>query len=229
MTVPRIFVVIPAFNEALVVRGVVEEVLQRGHEVVVVDDCSTDGTAKTLHGLSCTVLRHRVNLGQGAALQTGVDCCVERGADVIVTFDSDGQHDPDDISKLVAALELERTDGPDVALGSRFLGATIGMTAGRQLLLRAALLFTRVTVGIQLTDVHNGLRAFRTRVADKLVITQNRMAHASELLALIHSCQLKFVEVPVTIRYSEYTRAKGQSALGAVDIVIDLMQRQLRP
>jgi polyprenyl-phospho-N-acetylgalactosaminyl synthase len=222
---PSVFVVVPAYNEATVVRGVIGELLDRHHNVVVVDDCSTDGTAAALGGLACHVLRHPVNLGQGGALQTGVHYAVAQGADIIVTFDSDGQHNPDEIPALVKAIV---DGGVDVALGSRFLGQTENMSTSRRLLLRGAILFTKVTVGITLTDVHNGFRAFRASVAPKLIITQNRMAHASEILSLIQQNQLSFREVPSTVRYSEYSKAKGQSALGAVDIVTDLFQRQFR-
>ena len=216
-----VIVVIPAFNEGRVVRSVVEGVLACGHQVIVVDDCSIDDTGAALTSLPCTVLRHVVNLGQGAALQTGIEEAVARGAEVVVTFDADGQHDPADIARLVHALA---DPALDVALGSRFLGDTIGMTQSRKLLLRAAILFTRWTTGLTLTDVHNGLRAFRARVAPQLVLRQNRMAHASELLSRVRQHGLRFVEVPVTIRYSAYSRAKGQSALGALDVLSDLLQ-----
>jgi glycosyltransferase involved in cell wall biosynthesis len=214
-------VVIPAFNEARVIRTVVSEVLDRGYTVVVVDDCSTDGTAAALAGLPCHVLRHSVNLGQGAALQTGISYAVAHGAQSVVTFDADGQHDPDQIGGLLAALVDH-----DVALGSRFLGTTVGMGAGRRVLLRAAVLFSRLTTGLDLSDAHNGLRAFRVSVAERLTLTQNRMAHASEFLGLIARHRLRYVEVPCTIRYSDYSKAKGQSALGAVDILADLFQRR---
>jgi polyprenyl-phospho-N-acetylgalactosaminyl synthase len=220
------WVVVPAYNEAGVIRGVVHELLESGvRHVVVVDDCSSDPTATALRGLPCTVLRHRINLGQGAALQTGIEHAVREGARYLVTFDGDGQHDPRDVARFVAALE---TGDVDVVLGSRFLGRAEGMDRQRALLLRAALLFTRLTVsGLRLTDVHNGLRAFRAEVAPRLALTQNRMAHASEFLARLRASRLRYRELPNSVRYTSYSKAKGQSALGAIDIVYELLVRRL--
>jgi polyprenyl-phospho-N-acetylgalactosaminyl synthase len=143
-----------------------------------------------------------------------------------VTFDADGQHDPEDIPKMVAPLAAGQAD---VTLGSRFLGKAVDMTARRRLLLKAAIAFTRVTVGLKLTDVHNGLRGFKRDVLPKLVIRQNRMAHASEILALIKDAGVAYQEVPSTVRYSEYSKAKGQSALGAADIIYELVTKRLLP
>jgi polyprenyl-phospho-N-acetylgalactosaminyl synthase len=223
---PGTWVVIPAYNEARVIHDVVAEVLNKGVRVVVVDDCSRDGTGEALADMPCAVLRHRVNLGQGAALQTGVEYAARNGALYVVTFDADGQHDPEDIPKMVAPLAAGQAD---VTLGSRFLGKAVDMTARRRLLLKAAIAFTRVTVGLKLTDVHNGLRGFKRDVLPKLVIRQNRMAHASEILALIKDAGVAYQEVPSTVRYSEYSKAKGQSALGAADIIYELVTKRLLP
>ncbi len=214
------FVVVTAYNEARVIREVVERLLALRVHVVVVDDASEDGTAERLRGLPISLLRHTLNLGQGAALQTGVEFAVARGARYLVSFDADGQHDEADIPRLVHVLVRE---GRQVALASRFLGReATGMSWARRLLLRAAVWYTRWTTGLPVSDAHNGLRAFRAEVAPALRITQNRMAHASELLHRIRESRLSFAEVPVVIRYTEYSKAKGQSGLGAVDILYDL-------
>src|SRR5438093_13651040 len=113
------YVIVLAFNEERVIRDVVQRVVALGVHVVVVDDGSTDGTVGQLRGLPVTVLRHALNLGQGAATQTGVEFAVARGARYLVTFDADGQHDEDDIPRLVRVLTREHRD---VALASRFLG-----------------------------------------------------------------------------------------------------------
>jgi glycosyltransferase involved in cell wall biosynthesis len=149
-------------------------------------------------------------LGQGAALQTGITYALRAGAKYLVTFDADGQHQVEDLGRLLGPVVRGEAD---IALGSRFLGAAIDMPATKRLVLRAAVAFTRVAGGIELTDTHNGLRALTAHAARKLPITQNRMAHASELLHNIVECELRYVEVPVTIRYTEWSRAKGQSHL----------------
>src|SRR5262249_10718749 len=156
------------------------------------DDGSADDTAERASAASI-VLRHPVNLGQGAALQTGIDCALQQGADVIVTFDADGQHRAADIERLVAALAEARAD---FALGSRFLGHTVALPAARRLLLRAATVFTQLSTGLRLTDTHNGLRAMTRRGAGAIRLRQNRMAHASEILAQIAASGLRHVEVP---------------------------------
>jgi glycosyltransferase involved in cell wall biosynthesis len=221
----EVWVVIPAYNEADVIRPTVEGVLALGVNVIVVDDSSADRTGEKLAGLPVTVLRHLVNLGQGAAIQTGFDAALARGARVLVTFDADGQHDPADIPKLVSALFDQQAD---VALGSRFLGSAPGLTRSRKFLLKAALLLTRATSGLALTDVHNGLRAFRADVLRGFRISQNRMAHASEILHDISNRHLRHVEVPVSVRYTARSRIKGQTALGTIDIVYDLVIGRFR-
>ncbi len=219
----RIFVVIAAYNEASVIARVVADVARHGYSVVVVDDGSADATAQRA-GAAAAVVRHPVNLGQGAALQTGIDYALQQDADIIVTFDADGQHRAADIERLVAALR-ERT--ADFALGSRFLGQAIALSTARRLLLRAATVFTQLTTGLRLTDTHNGLRAMTRRGAEKIRLRQNRMAHASEILAQIAASGLTYVEVPVRIEYTAYSRAKGQRLGDALAILLDLFARRL--
>ncbi len=216
-----IWVVIAAFHEAAVIRGVAAEVAAAGWSVVVVDDGSRDDTAAEARAAGVTVLRHAVNLGQGASLQTGIDYALRRGARAIVTFDADGQHVADNIPDLVEALS-----DADVVLGSRFLGKPIeGASKSRAALRRTATVVSNTLSGMQLTDAHCGFRAFRAEAAPKLRITQDRMAHASQLLAKIKSSGLRVKEVPVTVRYTEHSMRKGQSGLQAVRILFDYFFR----
>lgn len=215
------WVVIAAYNEGKVIRGVVREVVEAGWQVVVVDDGSRDHTIDEARAGGAIVVCHPVNLGQGAALQTGIDYAIRRGADVIVTFDADGQHNCDDIPALVAALA-----DADVALGSRFLGKEVeGATARRKALLRTATMVSNGLSGMKLTDAHCGFRAIRAEVAPKLRIQQDRMAHASELLRKIHTSGVRVVEVPTTVRYTEHSMSKGQGGVQAVRILFDYFFR----
>lgn len=211
-------VVIPAYNEAEAIGAVVAELVARGHEVIVVDDGSRDSTAEVARRHGAIVLRHAINRGQGAALQTGIACALQRGAEEIVTFDSDGQHAAEDVDTLVAPLRAGRAD---VVLGSRFIGTTEGITRRRKAILGAAVIFTRVASGVRVTDTHNGLRAFTRAAAAKLDIRLDRMAHASELLDQIVRHELRYEEVPVHVRYTEYSRRKGQSSFAALRILAD--------
>ena len=180
--------------------------------VVVVDDGSADRTSETALEAGATVLRHLMNRGQGAALQTGIEYSLKKGADVIVTFDADGQHDAADVAALLHPI----VDGfADVVLGSRFLGKAENMPLSRWVVLKCGLVFTRWTSGLKLTDTHNGLRAFSRRAAQHVRFINDRMAHASELMDLIRKNKLHYLEVPVHVRYTEQTRKKGQSGLNA--------------
>jgi glycosyltransferase involved in cell wall biosynthesis len=221
----KIWVVIAAYNEARVIGRVVADVRRRGYPVALVDDGSRDLTAEIAEAAGAAVVRHPVNLGQGAALQTGIEFALEHGADVIVTFDADGQHRSAEIASLVDALAQH---GVDFALGSRFLGRAVSLPPSRRVLLKAATLFTRLTSGLVLTDTHNGLRAMTRRGASAIRLRQNRMAHASELLNQIAASGLRYVEVPVTIEYTAYSLAKGQKLGDALAILIDLSARRLQ-
>jgi glycosyltransferase involved in cell wall biosynthesis len=144
-----VWVVIAAYNEAGVIARVISDVRRRGFPIVLVDDGSADATAEVAERAGAVVVRHPVNLGQGAALQTGLEFALYEGADVIVTFDADGQHRAADIAGLVDALAQH---GADYALGSRFLGSAVNLPPARRLLLTAATWFTRITSGLSLTD-----------------------------------------------------------------------------
>jgi glycosyltransferase involved in cell wall biosynthesis len=220
MSVDDVWVVVPAYNEAQRLPATLSRLRARFPRVVVVDDGSTDATAES--AMKCPgiwVLRHAINLGQGAALQTGIDFALARGARFIATFDADGQHDVEDLPALLAPLQEGRAD---VALGSRFLGSTIGMPSSRRLLLKAAVLFTRLFSRVSVTDAHNGLRAFSRRGAQQIRISLNGMAHASEIIDQIRTCGLRYCEVPVTIRYTAAVLNKGQSGWNSLRIVANL-------
>jgi len=219
----RVWVVIAAYNEASVIGRVINEVKRRGYTIAVVDDGSSDRTAEAA-AAAHVLVRHPINLGQGAALQTGIDFALERGADVIVTFDADGQHRAADIEKLIEAI---RTADVDFALGSRFLGCSDRMPVSRRVLLKVATLFTQLTTRLRISDTHNGLRAMTRRGASTLRLRQNRMAHASEILSQIAASGLRYIEVPVTIEYSDYSLAKGQKIGDALMILLDLFARRL--
>jgi polyprenyl-phospho-N-acetylgalactosaminyl synthase len=219
-----IWLIIPAYNEAAVIGRVVADVVKRGYNVAVIDDGSIDETGHRAGAAGAIVVTHPINLGQGAALQTGIQFALRQGADTIVTFDADGQHRPADIDCLIDALT---TSNADFALGSRFRGGAVAMPLSRRLLLMAAIWFTRLTTGLNVSDTHNGLRAMTRRGAGCIKLRQNRMAHASELLDEIARSGLRYVEVPVTIEYSRYSLAKGQRLADSLRILVDLSAQRL--
>ncbi len=215
-----IWVIVPAYNEGERLARTLRSLCVGYANVVVVDDGSHDDTTGVALRHPVWVLRHVINRGQGAALQTGLSFALERGAMILVTFDADGQHSPEEIERLIESV---RSGAVDVALGSRFLGQAVGLPWSRWLVLKLGVLFTRFFSQIRVTDTHNGFRAFSRYAAQRLCITQNRMAHASEILDQIKEHGLRFGEVPVTIRYSAATTAKGQSSWNALRIVAHLV------
>jgi len=218
------WIVIAALNEAAVIGRTIDDVLKHYPNVVVIDDGSSDETLAVARSRGAWTVRHPINLGQGAALQTGIKFALQHNASYIVTFDADGQHLAEDVALLITALE---TSSADIACGSRFLGRAIDLPRTRRLALKAAIGFTRLSTGLPVTDAHNGLRAMTARCGQILQLRQNRMAHASEILDLIASHDMKLVEVPTTVVYTPYSLRKGQKLSGALQIIVDLITRRL--
>lgn len=225
---PDVCVVVPAFNEGTALADVLAELVCLPYRVIVVDDGSADDTSTQARRFDVCVLRHIWNLGQGAALATGIAYALRLPETrYVVTFDADGQHTPADVTRMIAALEEEELD---VVLGTRF-GTEASAQAvpfARRLVLRLGTVFTRLTTGLRLTDTHNGMRAFTAAAAARIKMRQNRMAHASEILSCIAELGLKYREVPVTVRYTGYSTAKGQKSLDAVTILWDIATSRMR-
>ncbi len=222
------WLVIPLFNEAAVVGEVVTDARLTFERVVCVDDGSTDDSAAVAESAGAVVVRHPVNLGQGAALQTGFDYALTDPAmRYVVTFDADGQHQ---ISDVVAMLARAETGEVDVVFGSRFLDERTRPTLGKRIVLGLAVAYTNLTTKTRLTDAHNGLRVLTRPVVEQLDITQNRMAHASEVVSQIAAMQIegrpvRYAEEPVHILYTDYSKEKGQSLWNSVNILVDLILR----
>ena len=219
--------IVPAYNEAPgVLQGTLEALMPFVWRVAVVDDGSRVPVQAALPAAflkanagRLALLRHGLNCGQGAALQTGMDYAKEIGADCVIHFDADGQHDPREIPAFLAALDA----GADVAVGSRFLKAEdiAAVPRRRRLLLRLARIVNGLLTGLWLTDVHNGFRALNRHAFTTLHLSGNRMSHASEILWLIKHNSLKIKEIPTHIHYSAYSTSKGQRARNAINILVD--------
>ena len=220
-------VVVPMFNEATSIGSVVTDLRQSFSRIVCVDDGSADHSDQVAADAGATVVRHPVNLGQGAALQTGFTFALtDPGVRHVITFDADGQHDRADAERM---LEIARTELVDVVLGSRFLThADHHIPRLRRLVLRAATRFTRATTGLDLTDTHNGLRVLSRTAVEAMDLTLDGMAHASQLLSQVASRRLTYIEAPVTIAYTEYSLSRGQSNANALNIAFDLALERLR-
>ncbi|MEZ6143253.1 MAG: glycosyltransferase family 2 protein [Zavarzinella sp.] len=220
-----LWIVIAAYNESKRIGNTIAGLQQHGYRnIVVVDDGSADDTYLSAKSFGIHTLRHVLNCGQGAALQTGIQYALRQGAHYICTFDADGQHAANEIPQVLEPVLQKRVD---VTLGSRFLGATENIPLSRKLVLKGGVIFTRVFSRVKVTDAHNGFRVLSRNAAEKIRIRQNRMAHASEILDEIRTHDLRFEEVPVTIRYNADTLAKGQSSWNAFRIVAQLVMGRL--
>lgn len=217
-------VIVPAFNESATIRSVLLSLLRLPVPVIVVDDHSEPALYPLISDLPVSYLYHRVNLGQGAALQTGIEYALGKNVSTVVTFDADGQHDAGDITLLIDPI---LRDEADVVLGSRFLASASNISLPRKMILQMARLVNFLFSGLLLTDAHNGLRAFNREALNKICITENRMAHASEILFEIKRHKLRWMEVPVHIHYSDYSRNKGQSPWESIKILFDLVLHKL--
>lgn len=213
------WLVIPLFNEATVIEQVVRDALPTFPHIVCVDDASTDGSAARAEAAGATVVRHPFNLGQGAALQTGIRYVLEAtDASYLITFDADGQHRVEDAAAMVARA---RDEDLGIVFGSRFLDDRTQPGLLKKIVLRAAVWLTNQQTGMKLTDAHNGLRAIRRDAAGQLDLQQNRMAHATEIVLQLGRARVAWAEHPVHILYTDYSKAKGQSLINSVNILID--------
>ncbi len=220
----KVAVIIPVYNEGTVVAKTVRAVLKSYPTVICINDGSSDNSAAEIAKTGAILIEHPINLGQGAALQTGIEFALQfPQIQYFVTLDSDGQHDIKDVKAMLHKLQVENLD---VVLGSRFLGRTINIPMGKKILLRVAVRFTNIFSSIHLTDTHNGLRVFNRRFAEQLHITMPGMAHASEILDRIGHGHWRYAEVPVTVSYDNYTKHKGQSMLNSVNIITDLLLKK---
>jgi len=218
MRITDTVLIVPAYNEAAVIRANMVTALATFPYVVVVDDGSRDDTSAQARAAGAIVLRHPVNLGQGAALQTGIEYSLRLPVDYFVSFDADGQHR---IADVLAMREAMLTGDLDIVLGSRFLDNTTKTPLMKKLLLKAAVRLTNLTSGLKLTDTHNGLRLFNRHVAETISLLEPGYQHASEFIDKVGSLHYRYCEMPVTVEYSDYAKAKGQPMLNAINIVAD--------
>lgn len=216
------WVVIPLFNEAKVITGVIQDLKTQFDHVVCIDDGSHDGSAELAVSAGAELVRHPINLGQGAALQTGFAYATERGAEFVVTFDADGQHR---VTDAVSMLQKAKSENLAIVFGSRFLDDRTNPGILKRIVLKTAVWVTNLSTRMRLTDAHNGLRVIRRDAFSQLWLKQDRMAHGTEIVVQLGKTGLPWAEYPVEVLYTDYSKAKGQSLLNSVNILIDLIIR----
>jgi len=204
-TKSKIFIVIPAFNEGSVIQDVIKEVQAAGYEnIIIVDDGSSDDTYEKAKIAGATALRHKINRGKGAATKTGIEAAKLLEADIIVTMDGDGQHDPKDIENLIKPIS---TNNCDVMLGTRLKNAK-GMPWYKIIANHAGNFFTWWLFGLWVTDSQSGFRAYSKHAAEVINTNADRYEYDSEVIREINVYKLKFKEIPIAVRYTEYSMGK---------------------
>jgi len=204
---PQIYIVIPAYNEEEVIAGVIDEIRSAGYEnIILVDDGSTDKTQQTAKNTGVTALKHKINRGKGAATKTGIEAAKLLGADIIVTLDGDGQHNPQDIRKLTEPIANEKCD---VVLGTRLIDPR-GMPRHKIIANHVGNFCTWYLYGLWVTDSQSGFRAYSRHSAEVINTRSDRYEYDSEVIREVRKYRLRFREVPITVRYTEYSMGKVQ-------------------
>lgn len=221
------WLIVPCYNEGTVIFDVLSHARETFPNIVAVNDGSRDDSAAEIHAAGAHLVNHPVNLGQGAAIQTGVEYArAQPGAKYFVTFDADGQHQVKDVARMVERL---RTEPLDIVVGTRFAGQDNSQVPWiKRVVLKTVVMLSPRTRKLGLSDAHNGLRAFNKKVADEMNIRMNGMSHASEIVTMIEKFGWRVDEEPVDILYTEYSMSKGQSLINGVNILADgLVARRL--
>ena len=221
------WLIVPCYNEGQVIQEVLASARETFPNIVGVNDGSADDSAAQIRAAGAHLVDHPVNLGQGAAIQTGVEYARKQpGAEFFVTFDADGQHQVKDVVRMIERL---RTEPLDIIVGTRFAGQENSQVPWiKRAVLKTVVMLSPRTKKLGLTDAHNGLRAFNRKVAEEMNIRMNGMSHASEIVSMIDKHGWRVDEEPVDILYTEYSMSKGQSLINGVNILADgLVARRL--
>lgn len=217
----HVFLLIPAFNEENTIATVLSELEKNFCNILVVDDGSFDSTPDIIKNHNAQVVRHHINLGQGAAISTGLQFIAKfTNAKAVVTLDADGQHCFDDVSTF--AKEILRCE-EDIIFGSRFLLHSSNVPVIKRVILKTVSLVTNKLSGVNLSDAHNGLKAIKVNCIGKLDITIDRFGFESQIIHSVGKNNISYKELPTNIKYTDYSRKKGQRILDGLLILEDLI------
>ena len=203
----KIFIVIPAYNEAKVIDKVISDIRKEGFKnIVVVDDGSTDNTKRVVSKAKAKVLSHFINRGKGAAVKTGLEYAKLKKADIVITIDGDGQHNPKDIKKIIKKIDK----GYDIVLGSRFLNKKNKMPLFNRLANYLANVIVLLTYNLWVSDSQSGFRAYTRGALEKIDTKLDRYEFDSEVIREIAKHKIKFCEIPIDVFYTQYSISKTQ-------------------
>jgi len=223
-------VILPAYNEAKIIGQVIKQLkqdiknLKVNKKIIVVNDGSSDKTAAISKKCGALVLTHKINRGYGAALQTGIEYARRHDIDYAITFDSDGQHDSQDILKVLQALKK----GSNIVVGSRFLNKENKIPFIRKIILKFANFVTFLFFGIWVSDTQSGFRGFNRQAIEKINLSTNNMEVSSEFYAEVKKNKLSFTEIPIKVRYTQYSLSKGQHNLNSFNVMLKLIYKLFR-
>ncbi len=217
----KIFIIIPAWNEEKNITNVLSSLIEKYQNVIIVDDGSNDKTIEIAKQFPVTILKHIINRGQGAALQTGNEYAISKDAEIIVHFDADGQFLIEEINDLINPIINE---GYDIVFGSRFMGKESKIPwLKKNVLFKVGKIVNKILFDIKTTDPQSGFRAMTKNTAKKINIEHDQMAHCSEILHKSFKNKLKIKEVPMTVIYNKF----GQNFSGGVTILKDLIIKKI--
>lgn len=213
----KLYIVVPAYNEKKLIASVIKDLLKHGYKnIIVVDDGSSDKTSDIAKKYDIDLVRHPINMGPGAAIKTGIDYALIKNADIIVTFDADGQHLAKDIANLIEPIIDGKTE---ITLGNRFLNKISNVPLFKKIILKLGAFLMYVMYGIVSSDAHNGLKAFSKKAALKIDIRSSGWEYCSEIIEEIRLKKIKYKEIPVTVKYSDYSIKKGQKIYNSFYII----------
>ena len=217
----KIFIVIPAYNESSVIGSVIKEIKINGYrDIIIVDDGSTDHTANIAKRQGTMTIRHILNRGKGAAAKTGIEAAKILKADIVVTMDGDGQHNPKDIKRIVEAINK----GDQIVLGNR-LHRGNKVPAIRVIANYFGNFFTWFIYGLWVKDSQSGFRAYSKKALKMLNTNYDKYEFDSEIIREIAKNNLKYSEIPIEVRYTEYALNKRhrQTFINGIKTMIRLV------
>ncbi len=222
MKFDNIYILVPVFNENKVIRNTLNELLKFFSNIIVVNDGSTDNTIDKLDDLNIALLNHEINLGVGAAVQTGFDY-VEKIHDsyAVITFDADGQHSVEDAVSMAKEIQI---CNEEIIFGSRFIKHQKNVPLVKRNVLKVIAFITKIATGIDLTDAHNGLKAYKVSAIRKLKLQFSGYSYESELITEVAKKNISYKELSTNIKYTEYSIKKGQKLTNGLLIIEDLLK-----
>lgn len=212
----KLTIVLPCFNEAKRIGSVLNTLKRYGYRILVIDDGSTDQTIQVAEKHIKNVVKHRVNLGKGAAMKTGADIAFREGADYIVFMDADGQHDASELPEFVKKLE----EGYEIVFGSRNLGFNVPLV--RFLGNKVAAILVSMLFGIYISDILCGYRAISKEAYKKTHWESSRYGVETEMVIRTGKTKTRHCEIMTEAIYFDST--KGVTPLDAVNIFLDVLR-----